>query len=177
MDKVGIIFLALLGGLIIGLIIGFVVGPIHLENSLFDGQTNSGAPPLGQHNVPDNSDDFDGGFEEIRAEPQEQETPMAGHPLVGRWEVINLVDIDPHNMDEIGAILEYFDDGTGIEHHSEEPLLREITWVAEGGRLTITPNDASFRIRSYDYEIEGNVFTIFFNTNRTSYFEAMRIPA
>ena len=176
MDKIGIVFLAILGGVIIGLIVGFVVGPIYLNVP----DAVLGLPDeseLRYENEHISENDNDNEYEEITPLPEHDVPAMADHPLVGKWEVINLVDIDPHNIDEIGSILEYFEDGTGIEHHSEEPLMREITWEAEGGRLTITPKDASYRIRSYDYEIEDNVFTIFFNRNRTSYFEAMRIPS
>jgi hypothetical protein len=99
--------------------------------------------------------------------------PMANHPLLGRWETTNHNEIDllPNTIER----LELFDDGTGFELLSNTLVAREITWAADGGRLTITPLDASFRVTTYEYELSGNTITIFYNINRTSFTEARRM--
>ena len=188
---IGSIFLALLGGTIIGLVVGFIVGPIHLNNPILPDFLEQNDDTISHQAVeseiesgyvyePEYENDYFDDFETMILDydfdyDDNNYLPMANHPLVGVWDVINMVDIDPQYIDEIGDRFEYFPDGTGFEHYFEEPFIREIMWEAEGGRLTIIPFDASFRIRTYDYEIEDNLFIIFLNRNRTSYVEALRI--
>ena len=169
---------------VLGIVMSLMIGPIYLEESgltAFLGLTD--APERSQTVNKEsaiNDENKTGGADGISLNPGDNESreqaKMANHPLVGKWEIINHVEIDPHNMDEMGTIIEYFSDGTGVEQHAVEPVLRKFSWEAASGRITITPVDASFRIRSYDYELNGNIATYFVNINRTSYFEAIRIP-
>jgi hypothetical protein len=195
MNKIIAILVCFFIAIVIGFVASFFIGPMDFEETL-------PGSILGRFGISFQSESYDaedstlygGDEDEMIFEPEfinESDSPlsfepivyepdtrpsMADHPLVGRWEIETLVEIDPHNMDEIGALIEFNDDATGVEHHAEDPRSRPFTWDAESGRLTITPTDASFRIRTYDYELELNTLTIFFNRNRTSYFEAHRIP-
>ena len=179
MNKILIIIISILLAISIGIALSLFIGPMQLDGFDFSDifskdddeadETDESVSSAESENV--NEDEYEEEYDE--SEPQVTEN---ANPIVGKWEVINLVDIDPHNMDEVGARIEFNEDGTGVEHHSEEPKLREMTWKTEGGRLTITPKDASLVIRTYDFETDNRILTIFFNRNRTSYSEAMRIP-
>ena len=179
MNKILIIVISILLAISIGIALSLFIGPMQLDSFSLSEITSIFSKSDDETEESDESEEAeDANKDENEEEPEEPEPPAteSTNPVVGEWRVTNLVDIDPHNMDEIGASIEFFDDGTGVEHHSEEPKLREMTWKAEGGRLTITPKDPSFVIRTYDYELDNNIITIFFNRNRTSFFEAVRIP-
>ena len=188
---VGCIFIAV----VLGFVFSFMIGPVQFDNTLLGviiGDVNETF-----QKPTDENESIVLSVQEIEAEtpvtsvsqrvietqpddePDDSEIEplpkMAGHPLVGRWEVTELVEVAAHHIDEIGVLFDFFENGTGIEHFTEEPISREMKWDAEGGRLTITPNDASYRIRTYDYEINRNVLSVFFNINRTSFFEATKV--
>ena len=176
------VFVALIGGVIIGVVAGFMIGPINLESSPL---TNMLGIPYEEKTTnplqPDNPEDIRENqnvdiIEEIESEIEhETRAIMADHPLLGRWEITGYNEVEAHNMDELGTFIQFFDDGTGVEFHDIEPEIREFNWEAIGVRLTITPTDASFRIKSYEYEIDNDMVVLFLNRNRTSYIEATRI--
>jgi hypothetical protein len=187
MDKIPIILGVILLAVIIGVIAGFVVGPVYLEKSFLTdllgittaeppAEAENAEPPeeaetTEPHQTENTSEEEPATEPEIEPEP---EAVIPNYPIVGKWEVSELIEVDPENMGEVFTDIEFFADKTGAEYHTEDPKQREFTWETESGRLTITPIDPSYRIRTYDYEIDGDLLTIFFNRNRTSYFEAVR---
>ena len=169
---------AIIGGVIIGAVAGYFIGPSEFLDISIAGFT------LFSNEEKDN-DDLDEDIDIDDTPPADPDPvpdidpPVDIHVfderLVGKWEIFSLVDIDPHSMDVLGAILEFFEDGTGFEHHATEPILREITWKTDSGRLILMPIDTSVDIKTFDYEVDEDTLFIFYNRNRTSYFEAMRV--
>ena len=183
MDKIPILLGVILLAMIVGIIAGFVIGPVYLERTFLTdllGITSAPVPDGSESSIftydyNNTSEITDDSNNEKPEEESRTQVIVPNYPIVGKWEVSELVEVDAQNMDEIGAFIEFFNDKTGTQHHSEEPKQRDFTWETESGRLTITPVDPSYRIRIYDYEIDDDLLIIFFNRNRTSYFEAIKV--
>jgi hypothetical protein len=95
--------------------------------------------------------------------------------IVGRWRVMNHVDVDADEIEYIADTLEFQHDGVAITLFTDTQISYEFGWRIEGNRLVIIPPDDSLETVIYDYEIYDDIFTLFYNTNRTSYTEYERI--
>jgi hypothetical protein len=150
------------------------------ENETYDESANGSVTGIGNIvrsriiSTTHNDNDDDAGDDET-VDEDEDDSPTPPHPIVGSWETTALAEVDIEITGSIAEIRHFFEDGTGIEYHNESTQRREFAWRIENNRLTITPVDTSFIITTNSFEISDDTLTIFYNTNRTSYSEAVRI--
>ena len=162
------VFIVIFGGILIGIVAGILIGPQATSNP--DTVRETRDTGISQDAL-DALDALENGL----GFAEDMPPPVLDLTLAGKWELVNAVEVDPSAASRIAAETEYFDDGTGRAYYEGVLLPQEFKWEAEGGRLTITPADATMRISAYDYELSGNTLTIFYNTNRTSYTESRKV--
>ena len=162
------ILLVIFGGLFLGVLVSVLLGGPQQPDGLID---NGAVPEREIERVPNVST-----APASPVNPEPSPAPVySDHPLLGRWDLAATVEVDSQVEEGMATAMEFTADGTGRAHHSDLIVPQDFNWQVESGRLGITPVTPAFGTRTYEYEITDDVLTIFYNTNRTSYAEFIKV--